>query len=101
MQFTTAMISPHAAPEPVSQVDINALLRGRKFGAGKDDLPLDMNPPIPECDPSELAELQDFCSKRGIVGVNFNGMKPAAVLRMLKAKMGITEQVNNRGILHG
>ena len=102
MPFTTAMLSPHKAPAPVSDADLNALLGGRKFGNGQSEAqPFQMNPAIPEYDPADMQELQDFCSKRGIIGVNFNGMNPKAVLKMLKTRMGITEQTSKRGILNG
>ena len=39
----------------------------------------------------EVQELQDFCAKYGILGLDFRGMNPKAVLRMLKNKMGVIE----------
>ena len=101
MPFTTAMLAPHKAPEPVSDADLNSLLRGRKFGKRDEDLPLNMNPEIPVYDEAEMQELQEFCRQRGIIGVNFNGMNPRAVLKMLKRKMGMTEQTTKRGLING
>ena len=34
-------------------------------------------------DPSEVMELEEFCAKHGILGVNFGKMSPKATLSML------------------
>lgn len=102
MPFNLSMLRQPAPAEEVSQADLNALLGGRKFGKPKEDYcQSDMNPVIPEYSEEEMQELQDFCRQRGIIGVNFNGMNPSTVLKMLKARMGITEQTSKRGILNG
>lgn len=102
MTMTTSMLLNQKAREEVSQADLNALLGGRKFGSKQQETqPFNMTPEIPEYSDEDMRELQDFCSKRGIIGVNFNGMNPKAVLRMLKARMGITEQTSKRGLLNG
>jgi hypothetical protein len=102
MPFNLSMLRQSAATEEVSQSDLNALLGGRKFGKSPETYcQSDMNPAIPEYSDEEMAELQEFCRQRGIIGVNFNGMNPKAVLKMLRAKMGIVEQTSKRGILNG
>lgn len=101
MPMTTAMLSPHKRPEEVSSADLNSLLRGRRFGNKENEIPMEMNPAIPEYDETEMNELQEFCRQRGIIGVNFNGMRPSAVLQMLKGKMGMAEQTVKRGLING
>jgi hypothetical protein len=55
---------------------------------------------VVQYDPSEVTELEEFCAKYGILGVNFGKMSPRATLSMLKAKMGIRDSVNeNKKIL--
>lgn len=76
-------------------VDVSALLAGHKFAPTKEQ------PTIKQHDPSEVIELENFCRRYGIVGVNFNGMAPRAVLQMLKRRMGINEEASARSILHG
>jgi hypothetical protein len=90
----------------LSADDINSLLKGRKFGNKQvSDDPFQQNnfKPIEQYDPAEMRELEEFCQKRGIVGVNFNGIRPSAVLRMLKAKTGDRSSINEtkRGLLNG
>lgn len=89
--------------DEVSVSDINSLLRGRTFGnKSVEDKPFEMNPAIPAYSDEDLKELQEYCSKRGIIGVNFNGMNPKAVLNMLKNRMGErNESVSKKGLLHG
>ena len=96
----------HARPD-LSADDINALLKGRTFGnkqVENDQFPQNNIQPIEQYDSSEMKELEEFCQKRGIVGINFNGMRPSAVLRMLKAKTGFQQseqQVSKKGLIHG
>lgn len=40
----------------------------------------------------DIAELEEFCLKYGIIGVNFGNMNPKQTLNMLKRKMGIKEE---------
>jgi hypothetical protein len=89
--------------DSVSMSDINSLLRGRNFGMSKmDEKPYEMNPPIPEYNEDDMKELQEYCAKRGIIGVNFGGRNPKAVLQMLKARMGEHNQaVIKKGLLNG
>jgi len=101
LPLNTAMLLQRKAPEEVSQSELDSLLRGRRFGVPKEPEQFNMTPAIPEYGEEDMQELQDFCSKRGIIGVNFNGMNPKAVLKMLKSRMGITEQTSKRGILNG
>ena len=44
---------------------------------------------VEEYNKSDVEELESFCKKYGILGVNFGRMNPRAVLQMLKSKMGI------------
>ena len=103
--MNTSMLAPHKASPAVSSADIQSLLRGRSFGNQKQqaEKPFEMNPSIPEYNDADMNELQDYCSKRGILGVNFNGCDPKSILRMLKARMGDRSSINEtkRGLLHG
>jgi hypothetical protein len=87
----------------VSSADINSLLRGRSFGnKGTEDKQFEMNPSIPQYSEEDMRELQEYCQKRGIIGVNFGNRNPKAILQMLKARMGERgEPTLKRGILHG
>ena len=99
------MLAPHKASPAVSSADIQSLLRGRSFGNQKQqaEKPFEMNPSIPEYNDADMQELQDYCSKRGILGVNFNGRDPKSILRMLKARMGDRSSINEtkKGLLNG
>ena len=110
--FSTNSMIPSIRPNgharsDLSAGDINALLKGRKFGntqVNEDPFQQNNFKPIEQYDPAEMRELEEFCQKRGIVGVNFNGMRPSAVLRMLKAKTGFQQseqQVSKKGLIHG
>lgn len=80
--------------DEVSMNDINNLLKGRSYAQE----PLAYNQ-IPEHDPNDIRELEEYCKKRGIVGVNFGNRSPRAVLEMLK---GMTnEKISKRGMLYG
>ncbi len=107
-QYTTmnisALMPKGHSNDSVSSADIQSLLRGRSFGHHKqqEEKPFEMNPSIPAYNDADMQELQDYCSKRGILGVNFNGRDPKSILRMLKARMGErSEPINKRGILNG
>jgi hypothetical protein len=39
----------------------------------------------------DVKELEQFCQKHGILGVNFKNMNPKSILNMLKSKMGIVD----------
>ena len=103
--MNTSMLAPHKASPAVSSADIQSLLRGRSFGNQKQqaEKPFEMNPSIPEYNDADMNELQDYCSKRGILGVNFNGRDPKSILRMLKARMGDRTSINEtkKGLLNG
>ena len=108
-QYTTmnisALMPKGHSNDSVSSADIQSLLRGRSFGHHKqqEDKPFEMNPDIPAYNDADMQELQDYCSKRGILGVNFNGRDPKSILRMLKARMGDRTSINEtkRGLLNG
>lgn len=91
--------------DEVSASDIQSLLRGRSFGHHKqqEEKPFEMNPSIPAYNDADMQELQDYCSKRGILGVNFNGRDPRSILRMLKSRMGDRSSINEtkKGLLNG
>ena len=89
--------------DDVSSDAINSLLRGRTFGAQRrEDSSFEMNPSIPEYNEEDMKELQEYCQKRGIIGVNFGNRNPRAVLQMLKARMGErSEPVSKRGLING
>jgi hypothetical protein len=103
-QISTAHLSSMAPKDKVSDESLTNLLGGRKFGQRPTDGgTFDMTPPIPECNQDDLSELEEYCRKRGIVGVNFAGMSPKMALQMLKGK---TESIyastsTKKGILHG
>lgn len=98
--FQSGMFSPNQSE--ISPAQLASLLRGKKFGTGIDDNSFD---PLNSANYSEedLKELQDYCSKRGIIGVSFKGMNPKAVLQMLKAKTGDRSGINEskKELLHG
>lgn len=86
----------------VSSSDIDKLIGNRKFNSIPIDHTFNMCPPIQPYDESEINELEEYCKKRGIIGVNFTGMRPSAVLEMLKGKIeGCHRVVSPRGVLHG
>ena len=88
--------------DSVSMSDINSLLRGRNYSSQKQDATFEMNPSIPEYNEDDMKELQEYCAKRGILGVNFGNRNPKAVLQMLKARMGErSEPTIKRGLLNG
>lgn len=39
----------------------------------------------------DVKELEEFCTKYGILGLNFKNMNPKAILNMLKSKMGVLD----------
>lgn len=83
--------------DEVSMNDINALLKGRSYN--QEPLSYDQ---IPQYDNNDMKELQEYCQKYGILGVNFGNRNPRAVLQMLKARMGErSEPTIKRGILNG
>ncbi len=95
------MLLNKGSSEQVSDADLNALLGGRKFGTKQQPEQFEMNPAIPQYDENDMYELQEFCMKHGIIGVNFGKDNPKVVLHKLKARMGIVEQTYKRGILNG
>ena len=106
-QYTTmnlpAIMPRGHSNDSVSGADIQSLLRGRSFVSHQDIKPFEMNPAITDYNDADMQELQDYCSKRGILGVNFNGRDPKSILRMLKARMGDRSSINEtkRGLLNG
>jgi len=101
LNWSTDTMAMAAPKEQVSASELNSLLKGRRFGQ-KQAADFDMCPPIPECDPEELRELEEYCKKRGIVGVNFNGMSPRAALNMLRGKVeGAHQAPTKKGLIYG
>jgi hypothetical protein len=94
MFFSTANLMSQGPSSEISPEQLSALLLGRKFGKKEDEQTLPMNPKVPEYSDEEMKELMDYCQKRGIIGVNFNGMNPRATLQMLKAKTGDRSSIN-------
>ena len=91
-------------PQEVSPGELNSLLAGRKFGNKiSNDVSLDMQPTIETYDSEEAKELEEYCRARGIIGVNFNGMRPKAVLNMLRGKVEGRNQPTSikRQVLNG
>ena len=77
-----------------------AMLR-RKQANTQDDTGY-INSPVQEYDPKDILELEEFCTKYGIVGFNFGTMNPKAALRMLKSRMRVKEEkVTPKAMLFG
>ena len=57
--------------------------------------------PVISYNEEDIKELEEFCKKHGILGVNFKNMNPKSVLNMLKNKIGIREEKSNRMVLNG
>lgn len=98
-QMVTNHLYASSQKERVSVDDLNQLLRGKRFNQPTGDQFVQ----VQSYDEKDLIELEEYCRKRGIVGVNFNGMSPKSALRMLK---GQTEgyqspSVSKRGLLNG
>jgi hypothetical protein len=86
-----ALLPRGKSKDEVSMSDINALLKNRSY-----------NQEPSEYNADDMHELQEYCQKHGILGVNFGNRNPKAVLQMLKARMGErSEPTIKRGILHG
>ena len=60
-----------------------------------------INTPVQQYDPKDIQELEEFCTKYGIMGFNFGTMNPKTALRMLKTRMGVREEKINNKILLG
>jgi hypothetical protein len=93
--LTTDSLAFAAPKQQVSQSELDSLLKDRRFNAIAAS-----DPTVPECDPNELKELEDYCKKRGIIGVNFAGMSPRAILQMLRGKTEGVASVSKRGLLY-
>lgn len=92
----------HNAPVPASNGfdPYQAMLR-RKQSNIQDESGY-INTPIQEYDPKDIQELEEFCTKYGVVGFNFGTMNPKAALRMLKSQMGVKEEkVTPKAMLFG
>jgi hypothetical protein len=86
-----SLLSRGKSRDEVSMHDINNLLKGRSYN----------QEPI-EYNADDINELQEYCKKHGILGVNFGNRNPKTVLQMLKARMGErSEPTIKRGILNG
>lgn len=100
-QWTTDNLAMASPKDQVSASDLNSLLKGRRFNQ-TDVSGVDMCPSIPAYDPEEMRELEEYCKKKGIVGINFSGMSPRLALKMLKGRTeGIYTETTKKGILHG
>lgn len=106
-QYTTMNLPPMMraghSRDDISSADINSLLKGRSFGKKQEDAPFNIKPQVQEYSDEEMKELEEFCKKRGIIGLNFNGMNPRAILNMLKGKTSDRSSINEtkRGLLNG
>jgi hypothetical protein len=78
--LNTSMIAQGRQQPEVSASDISSLLKKRTDTMVHSE--------------DDLKELQDYCQRRGILGLNFNGMNPRAVLQMLKNKTGDRTPIN-------
>ncbi|MHA1989102.1 MAG: hypothetical protein ACW98D_20970 [Promethearchaeota archaeon] len=58
-----------------------------------------MNIPKVSFEELDIKALEAFCKQHGIMGMNFGNMDPKAVLRMLKAKMGVIEEASDKKML--
>ena len=59
--------------------------RKQKIDSGEIDLS------VVSYNKNDLEELEEFCKKYGIVGLNFGNINPRSTLKMLKSKMGVIE----------
>jgi len=83
IKYTTDSLSPQ--PANLSAV-YSRILNKAKLNSQDSVLP-----EIPAVDPDALQELTTFCKQHNILGLNFKSMtNPAAMLSMLKNKMGLT-----------
>lgn len=100
--FQAGLMAPNQTE--VSPMQLASLLGRRKFGEQEtEENPFNPQCPVPSHLPEDMRELQDYCKKMGIIGVNFGGMHPKAVLQMLKNKTGFRGELNEmkKELLHG
>jgi len=84
----------------VSDFDPVALMAKRKQQQDSGN-----NIPLVNYSENDIADLESFCRKYGILGFNCGNMHPRAALRMLKIRMGIPNEekpiVENKSLLKG
>ena len=76
---------------------INNLLRGKKI-SGEEKLE-----PQKFYNEDAVKELQDYCQRMNIMGINFGNRDPREILRMLKGRLEPHKQINEnkKQILQG
>ena len=72
---------------PVINTDMIRSMMARRNQSGE-------FPEVVQYDQSDIVELEEFCSKHGILGVNFGRMSPRSTLNMLKSRMGIRDSLD-------
>ena len=97
LNWTTDMMAMAAPKEQVSASDLNGLLKGRRFGQNptllSPDVPSNNFPLYNEFEQADMVELDEYCKKRGIIGLNLGNMAPRAALDMLRGKVEGTARV--------
>ena len=81
--------------DKVPEAQINSLLRHR--------ITTDNVTSVDEFDVGAIKALDDYCKKRGILGMNLGHMNPTAALQFLKNQLGDKSPVlkeSKRGLLH-
>lgn len=87
--------------DEVSPDQLNNLLRGKKFSTHS-NVEMGNDPRTVEYSPDEIKALEDYCKKRGIVGVNFGNMSPHSILAMIGGKSyNEVNTISKKGLLNG
>lgn len=80
-------VNTNSKSDGVSLNDINSLLKGKNkkqiTTSNTEKLVFDKN---------DEKELEDFCKKHGIMGVDFGNKNPKQILEMLKRHMGLSNE---------
>ena len=89
-----AMMVMRQQSAPVSSINgfdpYQAMLRRKQSNVSDESEYI--NAEVPQYDPKDIQELEEFCQQYGIMGFNFGKMNPKAALRMLKGRMGVQEE---------
>lgn len=83
--------------DKISPDQINNLLRGKKIN-GEEKIE-----PTSVYNENDIKELQDYCQRMNIIGMNFGNRDPREILRMLKGRLEPHKQINEnkKQILQG
>lgn len=95
MNFSTNSMTSFGSFDKVPEAQLNSLLRHR--------ITTDNVTSVEEYDAEATKELNDYCKKRGILGMNLGHMNPRAALQFLKNQLGDKSPMlkeSKRGLLH-